>query len=522
MTRKAHTNSVVIKKSRSAREELAHRGIMRVSMKDVLIGAKELEKRGMEGLGGMALIGMAKAIAYREDITNPEQSKDRSSKVGLEPYMGIANYVQNPFNLDVFSDMVMFSAIHMSCLDTLCNDITGNGWRIESPEDDVSTSFVEKWLNKVNLTGETVTDVLYKMMMDRFLTGNYCCEIVSDKLNVNIVEMNHVNARKINPHRTAFMTQGNATPLFKYKETQRVLPIYFKKFGEQREWNAFEGILAAEGTDSSKFATELLWNSDYFPSLAPYYGLPLLVPGWSASEAFNHQRVFNLSYFETMGIKVAIIVKGQLDEKGEEYLDDYFESEATGEVLKSLLLYSPTKDVEFDIKDMAAQPTDASFTSLNDQATREIFLLWKVPPYRAGATIDVGALGGNYVKESSKIYIQTTLAPKQKDCEDVVNQLIHCDRGFTINPKLLFKLNSIDVTDIDVLMRKVELGMQYGLLNRKQAADLLEIGDFKEGEGQEYFIMQNIIPIEMSGMLPPDALSAVKMLEHSMRRKLKE
>ncbi len=501
--RKAHKDFIITRSTtRVSRRD-------RVNVEDVLKGMMVLDKHKLYGLSGMALLGLAKSCVFNEELSK-QDSGDRTSQIQAETYiLSAEDYVKNPFNLRMLSDIAMFSIIHTACMDTLSYDLVGNGYYLESEESESKQLEITDWLENINNNGESITDVLFKMMMCSCLTGNYCAEVVPDKLNTTIIEVNHVNARKIQPHRTVFM-QNSPLPLFKYMEDTGYKPVYFKKYGVEDEWLAKEGIKARDTDPLKTYATELAWFSEYFPSLAPFYGLPKLVPGWSTSELYNHQRVSNLSWFETMGMKYAIVVQGQLDDTGKAYLDDYLESEGTGEVLKTLVLYAPTGNVMFDIKDMSAKFPDSMMKSINEIAMRELFMLWRVPPSRVGSTMDVGSLGGNSVYEATNIYMTTVLKRKQQRLNQFVTGLIK--RKYQVE-NIKFILNPIDNSDPEIVIKKAEYGFTHGQLTRKQSAEFAGIPHtFEKGEGEDYYMKNGIVPIELAGA-SPSLEGMLKMIE---------
>jgi hypothetical protein len=107
---------------------------------------------------------------------------------------------------------------------------------------------------------------------------------------------------------------------------------------------------------------------------------------------------------------------------------------------------TPEGKVEVKIEPLAVDVKEASFTIYRKDNRDEVLSAHGVPPYRAGIA-ETGSLGGSTAEESTKIYRDSVINPRQADLEHLINT--HVVWGGFECYDWQFKFKEIDLAEED-------------------------------------------------------------------------
>jgi capsid portal protein len=218
-------------------------------------------------------------------------------------------------------------------------------------------------------------------------------------------------------------------------------------------------------------ANELIWNTNYTPR-SDYYGAPDIMPAIGAIHGDIARRDYNIAFFDNYGVpSYAVFITGDFDEG---IVDEAtgltpLESEIQGhfdELAKNphsaLILSVPSRqgggEVKIEFKPLSVETKEASFRLYRTDNRDEVLAAHGVPPYRAGIA-ETGSLGGSTAAESTEIYKDSVINPRQERWESLFNRYIVQSWEIT---EFEFKLIKIDTRDVkkelDVVGKLFDMG----------------------------------------------------------------
>jgi PBSX family phage portal protein len=189
--------------------------------------------------------------------------------------------------------------------------------------------------------------------------------------------------------------------------------------------------------DKNNVAHEMIYDINY-SSRSSYYGTPDSVPAIRTMIGDQSAVNYNISFFKNFAIPAyAIYITGYFEDEPE--LDD--DDEPTGKTVLqvameekfqsvvenphgSLVFMIPTADpstrVEIRFEKLTVDTKESSFRLYRMDNSDEVISAHRVDPYRA-MVMQTGSLGGNTAIESKKNYKSTTIKPKQRRFEALIN-----------------------------------------------------------------------------------------------------
>ncbi len=132
---------------------------------------------------------------------------------------------------------------------------------------------------------------------------------------------------------------------------------------------------------------------------------------------------------------------------------------------------------------------EASFKAYIQLLIDDILMSYSMPGYRLGLNI-VGKLGGSNIREATEIYKNGVVEPLQEDIEDMVNHKL-IEQGLNCS-SYKFKLNDLDVRDIDAEVKRYVRLVNMGAMTPNQVRNLLDLGE-SYPEGDKYFVASNLV-----------------------------
>jgi PBSX family phage portal protein len=365
------------------------------------------------------------------------------------------------YNLEGLAQLLEINTYHYRAVKTKARDIAGLGWSIvpidgvKHPSEEQKEKVKDFFMNCNPLL--TITEINDRVMVDHEATGNGYFEIIRDE-NDLIVGLEHIPSHTVRIHKD----------MKRYAQIRGNKKVWFKALGVEDDLDFETGEFYPKGElPSERKANEIMHIKNY-TSRSDYYGLPDVVPSLSAILGDKESKEYNISFFENHAIPAyAVTVTGaDLDENTEKAIRRFFQNDVKKNNHSTLVLTAKKSEsdlssepIEIKFQKLSTEMKEASFRMYRQDNRDEILSAHGVPPYRAGITVE-GSLGGSTAKESTEIYKQSIIKPKQEMLESRFNRFI-LQEGLGITD-WKFKFNELDTRDEEKLINKLKTLFDIG------------------------------------------------------------
>jgi PBSX family phage portal protein len=347
---------------------------------------------------------------------------------------------------------------HARCVKVKAQDVSGNDYQLKPAPDLVATSLVDD-LQKQGIKSflsnqnPSIPELIKRAQQDWDSVGYCALEVVREAYDPSRppLLLNHIPAHTIRIHQTRE----------KFCQLRNNKRVWFKPFFAPYDINYSTAEKLALGACPPELrATEIIWLINY-SSRSDYYGIPDIIPASGAVLGHIYQRDYNIRFFQRYGVpNYAIYITGDYDlgkkVKGEypivRTIKRHLTELATNPHAPLVIAIPPRKDsskVEIKFERLAADAKESQFRLYKEDNLFEVCCAHGVPPYRIGFNVQ-GSLGGTTAKESTQIYSQSVITPRQLIWQEVFNFLFKV--GFGIN-NWKFWLDSIDNGDEELLLK---------------------------------------------------------------------
>lgn len=435
------------------------------------------------------------------------------SDVFEQKYKG-DDLIEPLYNLEALAQLLELNTYHYRAVKTKARDTAGLGWNIVPSEDiegDASQEqkdIAQKFLTKCN-PSHTLTEINDKVMVDFEATGNAYYEIIRNKKG-EIVGLEHIPSHTMRVH----------SDLKRFVQVRGKDKVWFKLYGFDKDVHYKTGEMSKG--NSLKFedrATEVMQLKNY-TSRSDYYGIPDVVPALSAILGDKERQEYNTSFFDNHAIPAyAVTVTGaNLDEKTENQIRKFFQQDVKKSNHSTLVLTAKKDEddmtgdpIKFEFQALSTDVKEASFRMFRQDNRDEILSAHGVPPYRAGITVE-GQLGGSSAKESTEIYKQSIIKPKQEMLESRITRfLLYEGLGIT---DWVFEFEEIDTRDEDREIERLKQLFDMAYYSPNMLRE--ERGDERvENEHMDMHFI-NGQPIDMSNPEARQVIQSMKGLQKEL------
>ncbi len=427
-------------------------------------------------------------------------------------FMTDKGLVPTPFDLEGLLNLMENCSYYDACCRQIARDVVGQGYDLTlregtDDEDDKQKpqrKELEDFLDDVtDAEIDSIEDVAEKAITDFMAIGWMALEI-SRGGNGLVTGIFHVPAQTIRVHKSGE----------KFCQVRGTEKVWFKRFGLEEEISAKTGekirtkkIIDEDGTereihaDEAEIANELIFIKRYY-SRSSFYGAPPILPAVGSVAALVGIRDYNLAFFENYGVPSAIVtLTGDWEEEAIGDISNFIDVEikGSGNQHKTIVLNPPTEGT-VEWKPLVVEVKEGHFKLYSKQLRDEVLICYNMPPYRIGIA-EMGALGGNLAAEATKIYASSTVNPMKRLTERIITKLI-LRKGRAVQD-YDFWWNDMDTRDIDSITDRAVKAFGIGGLSRNEfrketGRDVLP----EEEGGDQFFIQNNYVPIEESGLAP--------------------
>lgn len=446
------------------------------------------------------------------------KERDQSNKIPSDTfgqsYAG-DGLVEPLYNPEALAQLLEINTFHYRAVKTKARDIAGLGWSLIPKEGVDNPSQEERERAKEFIENcnpmLTFSEICDMVMVDHEATGNGYFEVIRDTDNETVVGLEHIPAHTMRAH----------LDMQRYVHKRGKNKVWFKRFGFDKDVHKDTGEIHDLGTlDVGERATEVLHIKNY-TSRSDYYGVPDILPALSAILGDRERQEYNISFFDNHAIPAyAVTVSGaDLDEKTERQIQQFFQHDVKKNNHSTLVLTAKPAEgefdappVEFNFQALSTDTKEASFRMFRQDNRDEILSAHGVPPYRAGITIE-GQMGGSSASETTEIYKQSVVKPKQEILESKVNRFI-LQEGLDIQD-WLFVLAEIDTRDEDREIERLQKLFNMGYYSPNMLRE--ERGDERVEDPNMDMHFINGMPISIGGQQQEeDILKSVKELHKEL------
>lgn len=382
--------------------------------------------------------------------------------------------VEPLYNLEALAQLMEWNTYHYRAVETKAGDTVGRGWnllpKVENPSEE-GVEEVKAFLESPH-PEETLTEILTKWMMDYEAIGVGYLEMIRDpeinpkEKHVPFTGMDHIPAHTVRAHKDGI----------RFVQQRGNRKVWFKKIGAPSDVNKETGEIVGLGElDPDVRATEVMVIRNY-SARSDYYGTPDILPALGALLGDKQREEYNIDFFENHAIPAyAVTVTGaDLDEETEKKIKQYFQKDLKENRHTTLVLTAAGEPdgqpVEFKFQALSVDMKEASFRLYRKDNRDEILSAHGVPPYRAGIA-ETGSLGGSTAEESTEIYKQSIINPRQEMVETRINRHILRDAFGVFD--YVIKFNDIDTRDENRDVEKYEKLFQMGALTPNKIRELI-------------------------------------------------
>jgi phage portal protein BeeE len=357
-------------------------------------------------------------------VVQPNGSRKLKQKYGTV-IDGVTCAVR-PFDMLTYAFATVVNTYHHRAIRVKVKDIVGRPWMIEG-ESDGAKKVATDFLNGV-FEGRSFGSGLADVWTDYEGLGNGYLEIVPDLVG-KPARFTHLPAPEmwIRMDGLGYVQQMNG----EYS--------HFRKFGLAPE--AFGELKTNDPLRAEKI-TSVKHFSRYFP-ISPFYGIPCIMPAWSALSLFTLVAEYNTQFFANSAVPdYAVVLKGTWGDDAAKVIREKFERHLKGQHHKTLTLETP-EGGEVKFEKLTGDTREGSHRLLRQDTRDELLHAHGVPPQKVGI-VETGKLGGNLASEQEVTYRDSIVTPGQEHVEGGINPVL---AALDLDVKLKFERYAIDDRD---------------------------------------------------------------------------
>lgn len=464
--------------------------------------------------------------------------------------------VEPLYNPEALARLLEINTHHMRASRTKARDVAGLGYELvprtkETAQDDRRAA-VQALLDEPH-PELTIEEIFNRAHLDFEGVGNGYVELIRDRtekargnpsvnIPVGLAPMpGHTVRRHLDGIRYA-QQRGRTIRWFKavgYPDLR--LDYRTGKYAKMEDEVATRYGIAAEDmvgeVPNERVANEVLHFMNYTPR-SDYYGVPDILPALATVVGERARQEFTLDFFDNYGVpRYAVTIIGAVvDETMVQKIERFFHEGVRKNRHGTLVItLGPDADADADEfvgmagaeggdewanvkvvwERLDTEVHEASFRLYRKDNRDEILSAHAVPPYRAGIA-ETGSLGGTTAQESTEIYKQSVVDPRQRVIEARVNRHILWD-GFGATD-WEFQFVDLDTRDEEDWEKRVTRLVDHMLMtpNEGRAALGREVSD-DEAMDEFYYNGQRITGAPLA---PADDVAKVLRATREMHGRL--
>ena len=450
---------------------------------------------------------------FRETATKATESR-LLTQADDPMFKALGEIIVRPrFDRSTLVELLNLNVYHMRCVRTKAVDVVASGWKLVEAEGVEDDPDVER-LERVRMFLEnphpqmTLEEVLLCAWADFEALGDLYLELTRVERTASTDTplgepggLNHVPAHTLFVHKE----------LDRFVQKRGKKKVFFKMVDDSRFLDSDTGEFRSNGGDPSRDASEIINVRNYSPT-SDAYGAPDIIPALGAIVSDRSRASFVMSFFENYGVpRYAVTIIGadltpEIIDQIEQFFDEQVKGGAHGTLMLSVGGKTKTAEgeVALDASNVKVEWTrldtdvhEASFRLLRRDNRDEILSAHGVPPYRAGIA-ETGSLGGTTAAESTEVYKQSIVEPRQRILEARINRHVLWN-GFGATD-IAFEFERIDTRDLVREVDMVVARVAAGIMTPNEAIRELG-GDDVDGDAMNWYYRDGV-PFAMGDGTP--------------------
>lgn len=410
-----------------------------------------------------------------------------------ESYAG-DGLIQPLYNPEALAQILEINTHHYRAVKTKARDTAGLGWYLEPKEDienpsDEQKKIVTNFLENPS-PSMTLSEINDQVMVDHEATGDGYHEVIRD--GDKVIGIEHIPSHTMRIHKN----------MDKFVQIRGNEKVWFKRFGLEKDVHVETGEYYDLGSLNDKMKGNEVLHIRNYTSRSDYYGVPDIMPALGALLGDRERQEYNTSFFDNHAIPAyAVTVSGaELDGETEQQIKKFFQSDVKKSNHSTLVLTAKKEEgdyseepIEFNFQALSTDTKEASFRMYRQDNRDEILSAHGVPPYRAGV-ITEGQMGGSSAGETTEIYKQSIISPKQELLENQINRFL-LQEGLGITD-WVFQFKEIDTRDLDKEIERLERLFKMGVYSPNKILEKIGEEPIDDENMDRHFVAGN--PLDAS------------------------
>lgn len=410
-----------------------------------------------KSLNSGPLLAGAQQVAEMAAVLKSAQTGETAGSAKLVEQWGEnidgQSVAKHPFDMAMFAFATTVNTWNARAIEVKAGDVAGRAWVLGGPKDadEARKEKVQRQLRRL-FGRQSFGDGLKCVWQDYEGLGNGYLELIPSKKGDQVAGLAHLPAGQmyVRLDGMGFVQRlGARTAHFR------------------NAWVEPEKFTALDAGDPLLEATNQVMHFPRYSALSPWYGVPQVLPAFSAIALAELVGEYNQSFFSNNAIPdYAVLLEGDWDEDVEELIEQFFREHLKGNSHKTLVMTQPTGGKVVFQKLTSDEAREGGFRELRKDMRDEILQAHGVPPIRVGV-VETGALGGNVGSEQLKTYVESIVLPGRETLETaltaVLERMGHEGLWFEFEP-----------FDIDDELVNARVDAIYHKIGAKTAAEVRE------------------------------------------------
>lgn len=319
-------------------------------------------------------------------------------------------------------DRLNKSATHNAIITMKAKQVYGEGITIEDSEDKDQQAAILSFFKKTNRYGESLNDILKKIIFDQQVFGYFCLGITWSNDRSEIASIYHIDASNI---RVGKPNENGEVEGYWYSENWRryTTPKYSPKF------------ISKFDTGNRIDPNQLLFVRKYRPD-TKYYGLPDYVSALNAIEL-----EYELSNYQLNSVKQGFAPSMLVSLNNGDATDE--QREVIWRTLNSLykgsdnagrfmLTFAPDAAHAPSVTPINANNLNELYTTMAEFVQEQIIVGHRLTSPTLAGIKTPGELGSsNELEQASELFFTQVIGPEQLEIEETINKILHIN-GFSL------------------------------------------------------------------------------------------
>ena len=365
----------------------------------------------MEKNKNISLSGNSKLFAFKLEGVDLPKFVEKSNKDWVS-----AGKDNKWFNYLV--DLFQSSPLHGGIVRSVIENVKGRGLRIKDGEKDAR---LEAFIEKCNSKGESLDDVLAKIVTDFIFFGGFYASTIwsrgKENFEIYHTDYSTIRSGKVDVH-------GNVNEYYFSSN-------WFKNTPDVTAYPVF--------SSENRTGTQIYFaKHSYIPGII-YYPLPLYISAIPVIEADGNSWVLNNNeisqgYFPHIHLAYHNgIPTPEIQEQNSANFRESFEGPAGIKVIET---YDNGGDTSTDIKGLTLDNGEGKFLKMAELIMTAMLSAWRIPSGELLGIQQVSKLGAGNIEEASALLENIVIKPLRKFIEDELNYLLAFN-GFTTEVEII-------------------------------------------------------------------------------------